>query len=283
MPTLYLVATPIGNLEDITLRALRVLREVGLIAAEDTRVTRKLLQRYDIHTPLTSYHEHNKRSKLPSLLAALEEEEKDVALVADAGMPGVSDPGQELVEAAARAGVPVVPIPGPSALAAAVAAAGIPVSQFTYVGFLPRARNRRRRLLESLAAQERSLVFFEAPHRLRATLEDVLHTLGDRRVAVCRELTKVHEETFRGTVSDALSHFEEPRGEFTVVIDGAAKAKEPASREEAKALLLRLREEGLGARESVAEAAKLTGLSRRVAYRLWLDTEGHRPKDGAND
>ena len=276
MPTLYVVATPIGNLEDITLRALRVLREVAFIAAEDTRVTRKLLERYDIHTPLTSYHEHNRLSKLPSLLAALEE--KDVALVSDAGMPGVNDPGYDplLVFAAAKAGIRVVPIPGASALTTALAASGLPVGQFVYLGFLPRKRADRRRLLASLANETRELVVLETPRRLRAALEDALATLGDRGVAVCRELTKLHEEVFRGTLSAALDHFATPRGEFTLVIEGGTPTRKAASLPEAMELLTPLREEGLGAKTSVAQVAEQTGLTRREVYRVWLELGGAR-------
>ena len=277
MPSLYIVATPIGNLGDITLRALRVLGEVGLIAAEDTRVTRKLLDRYDIHTPLTSYHEHNKLSKLPKLLATLVE--KDVALVSDAGMPGINDPGHELVHAAAKAGAPVVPLPGPSALTSAIAASGLPVEQFLYLGFLPRKRSQRRTLLDSLALEKRTLVVFETPHRLRAALGDILAALGDRRIAIGREMTKLHEEVFRGQASEALAHFAEPRGEFTLVIEGSGKEQSVASQQEARDLLARLRKEGLGAKESVAQITRNTGLPRREIYRLWLET----PADPAPD
>ena len=268
MSTLYVVATPIGNLEDITLRALRVLGEVDLIAAEDTRVTRKLLARYDIHTRMTSYHEHSKLTKLPTLLAALEE--ADVALVSDAGMPGISDPGYELVRAAAEAGVPVVPIPGPSAVTSAIAVAGLPVDQYVYLGFLPRKRAERRRLLESLASETRTLVAFETPHRLKPALKDALETLGDRRISVCRELSKLHEEVFRGAVSAALNHFAEPKGEITLVIEGGAKVRASGDRGEARVKLRALRAEGRGAKESVALVAEESGLSRREAYRLWL-------------
>ena len=272
MPTLYIVATPIGNLEDITLRAIRVLGEVGLIAAEDTRVTRKLLQRYDIHTPLTSYHEHNRHSKLPVLLDALSK--KDVALVSDAGMPGINDPGDELVCAAAKAGVPVVPIPGPSAVTSAIAASGLPVEGFVYLGFLPRRRIDRRRLLESLADEKRALLAFETPHRLRASLEDLAQIIGDRRVAVCRELTKLHEEIFRGLLSEALAHFTSPRGEFTLVIEGnTSPGATVAPEAETRELIAGLRKEGLGAREAVARVVAQCGLSRRAAYRLWLETK----------
>lgn len=271
MPTLYIVATPIGNLEDITLRALRVLKEVGLIAAEDTRVTRKLLSRYGIHTPLTSYHEHNKQARLPSLLEALAE--KDVALVSDAGTPGINDPGYELVRAAAEAGFSVVAVPGPSALTAAVAVSGLPVEQFIYLGFLPRKPSERRKLLHSVANDNRALVAFETPHRLREALEDILATLGDRRIAVCNELTKLYERVFRGAVSDALEHFAQPRGEFTLVIEGRAgdEAAAPGREDEAKALLARLRDEGLGAKDAVAQVVEATGLPRRQVYRMWLE------------
>ena len=274
MPSLDIVATPIGNLEDISLRALRVLGEVGLIAAEDTRVTRRLLDRYDIRTPLTSYHEHNKRAKLPSLLATLAE--KDVALVSDAGTPGVNDPGHELVEAATKAGVQVISVPGPSAVTSAIAVSGLPVEQFVYLGFLPRRRAERKRLLESLALETRALVAFETPHRLRAALLD---TLGDRRIAVCRELTKLHEEVFRGVASEALAHFSAPRGEFTLVIEGGAARATGGSQQEARELLAGLREQGVGAKVAAAQVAQQTGLSRREAYRLWLEAEGGETRE----
>ena len=271
MPTLYVVATPIGNLEDITLRALRVLREAGLIAAEDTRTTRRLPQKYDVGTPVTSYHEHNKVSKLAALLDALSE--KDVALVSDAGMPGINDPGYELVEAASNAGIAVVPVPGPSAVTAALSVAGVAADHFVYLGFLPRRRGPRRKLLESLATERRALVVFETPHRLLGALTDLDEIFGDRRVAVCRELTKLHEEVFRGTASEALGHFVEPKGEFTLVIEGSREvAPTTGPSEETLALVSQLRADGRGAKESVAQLAKEAGLSRREAYRLWLES-----------
>ena len=268
MSSLYLVATPIGNLEDITLRALRVLSEVGLIAAEDTRVTRKLLSRYKIHTPLTSYYEHNKRSKLPTLLAVLEE--RDVALVTDAGTPGINDPGYELVSAASAAGTRVVPIPGASAVTAAIPVSGLPVEQFIYLGFLPRKPGERRRLLSSLEAEKRTLVAFETPRRLRPALSDVLDTLGDRRLAVCRELTKLHEEVFRGVISEALAYLASPRGEFTLVVEGSTKKGTNELTGEPIELLARLRDLGFGARESVDKIAEYSGLPRREVYRQWI-------------
>ena len=271
MPTLYVVATPIGNLEDITLRALRVLGEVDLIAAEDTRVTRRLLGRHNIHTPLTSYHEHNKLRALPRLLRTLSE--KDVALVSDAGMPGISDPGSELVSAAIQAGATVVPIPGPSAVTSAIAVSGMAVDQFVYLGFLPRTQAARRRLLESLAEESRAVLAFETPHRLRRALDDVHETLGDRRIVVCRELTKLHEEIFRGTVSEAVDHFVRPRGEFTLVIGGAEETadEQPVQEQAVRDLLAGLKADGARVKDAVAQAVRETGLPRSRVYRIWLE------------
>jgi 16S rRNA (cytidine1402-2'-O)-methyltransferase len=222
MPILYIVATPIGNLEDISLRALRILREVGLIAAEDTRKTRRLLDAYDMHTPLTSYHEHSRKAKVDRLLDHLERE--DLALVSEAGMPGLSDPGYDLVVTAIDQGIPVVPVPGPSAVITALVVSGLPTDQFIYVGFLPRRKGQRQRLLSSMCDESRTMVAFEAPHRLREALTDIGEILGDRRISVCRELTKAYEEIFRGRVSQAREHFAEPRGEFSLVIEGKTRA-----------------------------------------------------------
>lgn len=222
MPALYIIATPIGNLEDISLRAVRLLREVGLIAAEDTRSTRRLLTAHDIKTPLTSYHEHSRRSRVDYLLERLESE--DVALVSDAGTPGLSDPGYEVIVGAVERGIPVVSVPGASAVTTALVVSGLPMEQFVYLGFLPRRKGPRQRLLRSVAEEPRSIVAFEAPHRVGAALQDVEEMLGDRRVAVCRELTKLHEEVFRGTVSQARERFVEPKGEFTLVIEGRTRA-----------------------------------------------------------
>ena len=222
MAILYVVATPIGNLEDISLRALRVLREVKLIAAEDTRKTRRLLNAYNIETPLTSYHEHSKRAKLDYLLGYLEKE--DLALVSEAGMPGLSDPGYDLIVAAVERGISVVSVPGPSAVITALVVSGLPTDQFVFVGFLPRRKGQRQRLLRSISDEARTIVAFEAPHRVREALTDIEEILGDRRVSVCRELTKVHEEVFRGRMSQAREHFAEPRGEFSLVIEGKTRA-----------------------------------------------------------
>jgi len=222
VPALYVIATPIGNLEDISLRALRLLREVKLIAAEDTRTTRRLLTAYDIKTPLTSYHEHSKRAKLDYILDYLEKE--DLALVSEAGMPGLSDPGYELIVAAIGRGISVVPIPGASAVITALVVSGLPTDQFVYVGFLPRRKGQRQRLLNSIAEDRRTIVAFETRHRLTEGLNEIAEILGDRRLCVCRELTKVHEEIFRGRVSQAREHFAEPRGEFSLVIEGKTRA-----------------------------------------------------------
>jgi len=267
VPALYVVATPIGNLEDISLRALRLLGQVELIAAEDTRTTRRLLSAYKVPTPLTSYHEHNKRAKLGYLLDFLKD--NDVALVSEAGMPGLSDPGYELIAAAVERGVNVVPVPGASAVVTAVAVSGLPASQFLYLGFLPRRQGPRRRLMNSLANASWTLVAFEAPHRLRKTLEDILTILGDRRLAVCRELTKVHEEIFRGGASQALLHFVQPRGEFTLVIEGKVQ-EEAGPAEQVEKELYRLYRQGAGAKEAVSQVSATSGVPKRALYQAWL-------------
>ncbi|MBI2939570.1 MAG: 16S rRNA (cytidine(1402)-2'-O)-methyltransferase [Chloroflexi bacterium] len=285
MGTLYLVATPIGNLEDITLRAIRILREVPLIAAEDTRTTRVLLKRHAIATPLTSYYEHNKLTKLDYLLGRLAE--GDLALVSEAGMPGISDPGYELVRAALDRGFPVSPIPGPSAIVAALAASGLPTDQFVFLGFLPRRASDRRRLLAEVAGERRTLVCYEAPHRLIEALEDIAATLGDRPLAVARELTKIHEEILRGTAGELRAHFATtpPRGELTLVIGGGspARAKTMISKtmislsdEEIAAQLEQARARGLRDREAVDAVVAATGRPRRAVYRILLD---HRKCD----
>ena len=267
MPTLYVVATPIGNLEDMTLRGLRVLREVGLIAAEDTRATRKLLSRYDIHTPLTSYFDHNKAQKLPQVLQALEH--SDVALVSEAGTPGISDPGLELVRAASAAGFPVTPIPGPSAPVAALAVSGMPADRFLFLGFPPRAKGDRLALLRSVASLPFTLVIFEAPHRLSRSLTDIRDALGDRPMTALREATKLHEEVFRGSVSEALERFKRPRGEFTLVVGWEPQGETPSAAD-AEDMLRSLLARGVSGREARALVAVQTGMSRRDLYRMWL-------------
>ena len=215
--TLYVVATPIGNLEDISARALRVLGEVDLIAAEDTRTTRKLLTRHELRVPMVSLFDANVRRRIPQLLAELDEG-KSIALVSEAGTPLISDPGAHLVRAAAEAGYTVTPIPGPTAIAALLSVAGLPADKFTFLGFLPRRAGQRRRMIEAISEQEWPTVLYESPHRIIATLEALRETLGDRDVVIGREMTKLHEEIFRGTVSDAIEHFQKPRGEFTIVV-----------------------------------------------------------------
>jgi 16S rRNA (cytidine1402-2'-O)-methyltransferase len=268
MPALYIVATPIGNLEDISLRALRTLREVKLIAAEDTRRTRQLLAAYDIKTPTTSYHERNKLSKLDYILNRLEE--GDVALVSDAGMPGISDPGHELIVAANQRGIDVVPIPGASVVITALVVSGLDTGKFIYLGFLPHKAGARRRQLESVADEYATIVVLESPHRLLAALNDILEVLGDREIAVCRELTKLHEEVFRGRVSQAIEHFAEPRGEFTLVIEGKKEPEKPQLTEAIEKRLQYLRRSGVGAKQAVAKVAEESGLSKKELYQAWL-------------
>ena len=268
MPTLYIVATPIGNLEDISLRALRILREVKLIAAEDTRQTKKLLATYGVKTPMTSYHEHNKWAKLDYILSCLDD--GDVALVCSAGTPAISDPGFELIVATKQRGIPVVPIPGPSAVTTALVASGLSTERFSFVGFLPRKAGSRRHLLESVANERGTLVVLETPHRLQAALDDILLVLGDRRIAVCRELTKLHEEVFQGTISQAIEHFAEPRGEFTLVIEGKKGTDKPQLTEDIERRLHDMRLSGITAKTAVAKVAEETGLSKKELYQAWL-------------
>ncbi|HIE57708.1 MAG TPA: 16S rRNA (cytidine(1402)-2'-O)-methyltransferase [Anaerolineales bacterium] len=268
MSTLYLVATPIGNLEDLSPRAKRILQEASLIAAEDTRHTGKLLKHFDIQTPLTSYFDHNKGRKLAPILAKLVED--DVALVSDAGMPGINDPGYELVRAALAAGHTVSPVPGPSAPIAALAASGLPSDRFLYLGYLPRKSGERRKMLAEVAALPYTLIFLESPHRLLASLADSLTELGDRQIAVARELTKMHEEIFRGQISEAAAHFDgtRPQGEITLVVDGAPPEAHLWSLEQVRASL----KAGLARGESVSafsrEIAAQSGWKRREIYRL---------------
>jgi len=279
--TLYLVATPIGNLEDITLRALRVLREAGLIAAEDTRRTRKLLTRHGIHGRLLSLHEHNEPARIPELVARLRAGES-IALVSDAGTPGLSDPGTALVGAAIAAGAAVVPIPGPSAAVAALVASGLPGVPVTFLGFLPAAPSERRRTLEAARTHPHTLVVFEAPHRLLRTLDALADAWGDRRIAVARELTKMHEEIWRGRVREAAAYFHAhpPRGEFTLVVEGAAQEAaardapagppDAGAEQAARAALRAALDEGQAPFDAVRRAARASGLRRNEVYRLWL-------------
>jgi len=231
--TLYLCGTPIGNLEDITLRALRILKEVDLIASEDTRVTRKLLNYYQIKNKLTSYHQHN-RIKKGKYLIELLQKGKNIALVSDAGMPGLSDPGNELVCLAIENKIPLVPIPGPTALLTALVISGFPTKHFTFEGFLPSSRKKCRKLLKKLKEEERVMVFFESPHRILKSLNDILEILGDRQIVVMRELTKKFEEVIRGRISEVIDKFNlaSPKGELTIILPGIEFIKDNSQKRE---------------------------------------------------
>jgi 16S rRNA (cytidine1402-2'-O)-methyltransferase len=267
---LYLVGTPIGNLEDISLRALRILKEVTLIAAEDTRRARILARRYEIETPITSYFEGNKLKKLETILQALDR--GDVALISEAGMPGLSDPGYELVRAAIERDHRIVPVPGPSAPVTALVVSGLPSDSFFYLGFLPRRQRERRGLLAEVAQQPCTLIAFEVPHRLRGSLADVEAVLGDRPLAVCRELTKLYEEVWRGTVSEARDHFNQvqPRGEFTLVIGGAPQEVERWDEGQVRAALDELLAQGISRPAAARRIAAVCGWSRAEVYALGL-------------
>ncbi|MDN5273574.1 16S rRNA (cytidine(1402)-2'-O)-methyltransferase [Chloroflexus sp. MS-CIW-1] len=284
MGTLYIVATPIGNLEDITLRALRILREVRLIAAEDTRHTRILLDHYQINTPCISYHEHNKLTRRDEILAALNS--GDVALVSDAGTPAIADPGQELVQACLAAGHTITPVPGPSAPIAALVASGMATDRFAFIGFLPRQQRERRELLQEIADLTLTVICFETPHRLLETLADIDTILGQRQLAVANDLTKRFEAIFRGTAAELLTHFthQMPRGEFTIVIAGAAAGATrkrdrlrlrttPATVEPAviAAHLQRLRAAGLSGSAAVRQTAQELGVAKNTVYAIWLE------------
>ncbi|MDE0030920.1 MAG: 16S rRNA (cytidine(1402)-2'-O)-methyltransferase [Deltaproteobacteria bacterium] len=275
---LYVVATPIGNLEDITLRALRVLREVDLIAAEDTRHTRKLLSRYDIATPVTSYHEGNERTKAGVLARRLEAGE-DIALVSDAGTPTISDPGYHLIRAAAEMGVGVTPVPGVSAATAALSVCGLATDRFVFQGFLPARQGRRQEVLRQLGEDDRTLVLYEAPHRIREALRDMYDVLGDRAAMVGRELTKVHEELLRGTLSELAERFDDAdvKGEFVVVIAGRSE-RPPVSEEVLRAEIGRLLEAGGSANEVAKLVARTFSLAKRDVYKRVLEVAKRLPQ-----
>jgi len=279
--TLYLCATPIGNLQDITLRALSTLRGVAWIAAEDTRRTLKLLNHFEIAAPLISVHEHNEEQRAAELVERLRRGE-DGALVSDAGTPLLSDPGFLLVQRAIEEGIPIVPLPGPSALLAALIVSGLPPYPFYFGGFLPRKSAARARLLKGLADLDATLVFYEAPHRLADTLEEACAALGDRRAAVARELTKVHEEVKRGTLSQLAADYRErpPRGECVLVIEGTgdksgAKQDRPAD-DEIIAHLEKALASGLTKKEAIAKVASLLGIGRNEVYRKSLELDASR-------
>src|SRR5689334_10824959 len=276
--TLYLVATPIGNLADITHRALQVLRDVALIACEDTRHTRKLLQHYGLDTKTISYHEHNEQQRARELIELLQQG-SDVAVVSDAGTPAISDPGFRLVRAAIESGVAVVPVPGPSALITALIAAGLPTDEFFFGGFLPARSSARRARLTELRAVPGTLIFYEAPHRLTASLQDAYEVLGEREAVVARELTKLHEELRRGRLSELAEHYSqtEPRGEIVILIDRNVLDQAPAaesSQESISDLVARFEAEGLERRAALKKAARELGLSRAEAYRQLIAERG---------
>jgi 16S rRNA (cytidine1402-2'-O)-methyltransferase len=267
---LYVVATPIGNLKDITYRAVRVLKEAGLIACEDTRQTHKLLEHYGISRPVISYHEHNEAERAPELAARMAAGET-IALVSDAGVPLVSDPGYRVVRAAIDAGVPVEPIPGPSAALAALSASGLPADEFRFCGFLPRKQGRRERPLESLRNEQATLIFYEAPHRILEALDAISQTLGTRPVVAAREMTKIHEEFLRGTAAEiraTLAARDAIKGEFTILVGKADEApQDDTPLEEA---IERLIHAGAERMEAIKAVAKSRGLSKREVYALLL-------------
>jgi 16S rRNA (cytidine1402-2'-O)-methyltransferase len=270
--TLYLVPTPIGNLNDLSGRIITTLQEVDFIAAEDTRVTMKLLNHLGIRKPMVSYYRHNTQTSGPAILARLAAGES-CALVTDAGTPAISDPGEELVALCAQWGVTVVSLPGPCALVTALAASGLPTGRFTFEGFLAMNKKNRRKHLDSLQGEQRTMLFYEAPHKLCATLEDLAETFGpERRIALCRELTKLHEEIRRTTLGEAVAWYQEhpPKGEFVLVVEGAPEVEEaaPMTMEEAIARVLALREEqGLSLKEAARQVAGETGFSKNDLYK----------------
>ena len=270
---LYLVSTPIGNLEDITLRALNVLKSVDLIACEDTRHTGRLLNHFGIAKPTASYHEHNEQARAEELVQRLVEG-KSVAIVSDAGTPGISDPAYRIVLAAIENKITVVPIPGAVALIAGLVASGLPTDSFLFAGFLPSKKMARRTRLEELKAERATLVFYEAPHRIRETLIDALEVLGDRRASLARELTKLHEQFIRGKLSELVAHFEinQPRGEMTLVIAGNEKDNSiPVETGSINEQVERLMLGGTSRSNAIKQAAKTRGLSKREAYQLMLE------------
>ncbi len=276
MGTLYVVGTPIGNLEDMTFRAVRILQLVDAIAAEDTRHTGKLLEHFQIKTPQVSYHEHNRNERLPELLSQLSAG-KVIALVTDAGVPGISDPGYELVKACVEAGIQVVPIPGANAAITALSAAGLPTERFAFEGFLPASGKDRKMRLESLQAESRTLIFYEAPHRIRATLQDLAECLGkDRGIALGREITKLHEEFWRGSIEQAIAYYtqHEPKGEFTLIVAGAELEMPVLSEEALKDELQKIMDEGVSRSQASRQLAQLTKLPRRQLYQLALSLPG---------
>lgn len=275
--TLYLCATPIGNLEDITLRVLRILKEVDLIAAEDTRNSRKLLTHFEIHTPMTSYHEYNKYDKARDLIGRMKQG-KNIALITDAGTPGISDPGEELVKMCAEEGITVTSLPGASACITALTVSGLPARRFAFEAFLPADKKERKAILEELPSETRTLIIYEAPHRLKRTLEELYQVLGDRRITICRELTKKHETAFRTSMEEALAYYEteEPRGECVLIIEGKdQKELQRENQENWKELSIEehmklYEDQGISRKEAMRLVAKDRGISKRDVYQELL-------------
>lgn len=278
--TLYLCPTPLGNLEDMSFRAVRVLKEAAAVAAEDTRHTIKLLNHFDIHVPLISYHEHNKAERGPEIIKRLLQGET-IALVSDAGMPGISDPGVDLVRLAIEQNVPVVPLPGPNAALTALIASGLDTTLFTFVGFLPKTNKHRRELLSKLARHPYTLVFYESPHRLKATLEEIKAALGDRQAVAARELTKKFEEFVRGTLGSIGQHFNEhqPRGEFTLIVAGdpggeaVAAASDNLGDLDVIPAVQTLIKRGVNKKDAIREVASQKGLPKRQVYQAVLESD----------
>lgn len=272
---LYICATPIGNLEDITIRALNILKKVDLIAAEDTRHTLKLLNHYEIKKPLTSYHEHNKEKKGIELINKLIEGE-NIALVSDAGMPGISDPGEDMVRLCIENYIEIEVLPGASAIITALVASGLPTERFSFEGFLDRNKKNRRERLKKIKGDDRTLIFYESPHRLKDTLKDMKDVLDDRSIVAARELTKKYEELIRGNISDMISHFKEnpPKGEFVILVEGSTEQEEDGSNfqnlsiEEHIVLYI---DKGMSKKEAVKEVAKVRNISKREVYKYSIE------------
>ena len=273
--TLYIVGTPIGNLEDMSFRAVRMLQTVDAIAAEDTRHTGKLLHHFQIKTPQISYHQHNTKTRTPELVERLLAG-RNLALVSDAGMPGISDPGYELVQACVQAEISVIPIPGASAAIAALIASGLPCDRFCFEGFLPNKGKNRQQRLQDLTAETRTMVLYEAPHRLRQTLQDLADQLGlERQIALARELTKRYEEFWRGSLQDALTYYQiqEPKGEFTLVLEGLTVIDTPPSETDLREELQQLIAQGWSKSRASRQVAQIHAISRRQVYQLALEME----------
>lgn len=275
--TLYLCPTPLGNLEDMTYRTVRILKEATAIAAEDTRHTRNLLNHFDIHALLISYHEHNKAERGPEIIDRLLRGES-IALVSDAGMPGISDPGVDLVRLAIASDIPIVPLPGPNAALTALIASGLDTTLFTFVGFLPKTTKHRRQLLDKLANYPHTLVFYEAPHRVRATLDELTTAFGDRQAVAARELTKKFEEFVRGSLDTLTQHFSEtqPRGEFTIIVAGnsenltTSQTTAPLSTPDIVQAVQALIRQGVNKKDAIREVASQNGLPKRQVYQAVL-------------